>query len=106
VLADYFGLCDVADSQNPSKDGRFIRLCPKFCFNMRVDSTWGMLLTSQDPVDQTRRTPILDWKQAQVNVDVDVDVVESFSHAGSRAVLAGKEVRGEGSTDGSIMQLS
>lgn len=63
-----------------------------------------MLLTSQDPVDQTRRTPILDWKQAQV--DVDVDVVECFSHAGSRVVLAGKEVRGEGSTDGSIMQLS
>ena len=55
-------------------------------------------------MDQTRRTPILDWKQAQV--DVDVDVVESFSHAGLRAVLAGKEVRGEGLTDGSIMQLS
>jgi hypothetical protein len=37
-LADYFGLCDVADSQNPSKDGRFVGLCPKFSFNMRVDS--------------------------------------------------------------------
>jgi hypothetical protein len=55
-------------------------------------------------VDQTRRKPILDWKQAQV--DVDVDVVKCFSHAGSRAVLAGKQVRGERSISGSVLQLS
>ncbi len=55
-------------------------------------------------MDQTRRKPILDWKQAQV--DVDVDVVKCFSHAGSRAVLAGKQVRGERSISGSVLQLS
>ena len=45
-------------------------------------------------MDQKRSKPILDWKQARV--DVDVDVVKCFSHAGLRGVLAGKQVRGEG----------
>jgi hypothetical protein len=44
-----------------------------------------MLLTSQGLVDQTRRKSILDWKQGRV--DVDVDVVESFSKVMQARVL-------------------
>jgi hypothetical protein len=70
----------------------YVQSSPSICGWIRPRA---MLLTSQDPVDQKRRKPIHDWKQARL--DVDVDVVKCFSHAGLRAVLAGKQVRGEGS---------